>query len=346
MRLPYIVGPPVKLPTDFFGRAAQTRQFFDTLAGPQVQCVSVLGLRRAGKTSFLQHVAHPEVMAGFLSDAERYAMIYVDVSACRTPGDFYGRVARRLTGLLSPRAAAHDAPAAADVYTVESLLYDLADRRVVLLLDEFDQLRGAEFGGDFMTELRALAGVWEYQLGYVTASYWDLFRLGNFVGLPVTSPFYNIFHPTPIYLSGLSPAELDDLVRVPARRVGIAADEEDVAGVRAIAGSLPFFVQATAAVWLADKLAGQATDRRAVVARLVPEMGPYFEQWWRNFSDVERDALLAVAHEKPVERLPYSEAETAAALRRLQHYGIVMATGGRPWVDGALLRQWLLENRG
>ena len=69
MRLPYVVGPPVKLPTDFFGRAAQTRQFFDTLAGPQVQCVSVLGLRRAGKTSFLQHVAHPEVMAGFLSDA-------------------------------------------------------------------------------------------------------------------------------------------------------------------------------------------------------------------------------------------------------------------------------------
>ena len=104
MRLPYVVGPPVKLPTDFFGRAAQTRQFFDTLAGPQVQCVSVLGLRRAGKTSFLQHVAHPQVMAGFLSDADRYAMIYVDVSACPTPGDFYGRVARRLTGLLSSRA--------------------------------------------------------------------------------------------------------------------------------------------------------------------------------------------------------------------------------------------------
>ena len=346
MRVPYIVGPPVKLPTDFFGRAAQTRQFFDTLAGPQVQCVSVLGVRRAGKTSFLQHVAHPQVMGDYLSDAARYAMIYVDVSACRTPGDFYGRVARRLQALLSPRAAAPSEPAAADVYAVESLLYELADRRVVLLLDEFDQLRTADFGDGFLTELRALAGVWEYELGYVTASYWDLFRLGEFVGLPVTSPFYNIFHPTPIYLSGLSPAELDDLVRVPARRVGIAADEADVAGVRHIAGSLPFFVQATAAVWLTGKMDGQAADDGAVTQRLVSEMGPYFEQWWRNFSDVERDALLALAHEKPVERLPYSEAETAAALRRLQHYGLVMATGGRPWVDGALLRQWLLENRG
>ena len=346
MRAPYIVGPPVKLPTDFFGRAAQTRQFFDTLAGPQVQCVSVLGVRRAGKTSFLQHVAHPQVMAGFLSDAARYAMIYVDVSACRTPGDFYGRVARRLRGILSPRVAGHDAPAEADVYTVESLLYELADRRVVLLLDEFDQLRAAGFGGEFLTELRALAGVWEYELGFVTASYWDLFRLGNFVGLPVTSPFYNIFHPTPIYLSGLSPAELDELVCVPARRVGIAADEADVAAVGHIAGSLPFFVQATAAVWLAGKMDGQPAGEGAVTQRLVSEMGPYFEQWWRNFSDVERDALLALAQEQPLARLAYGQAEVAAAVGRLSRYGLVVRTGERPWVDGTLLRQWLRENRG
>jgi len=223
MRTPYIVGPPVRLPTDFFGRAAQTRQFYDLLAGPQVQCVSVLGLRRAGKTSFLQHVAHPEVMAGYLSDAGRYLMVSVDVSACKTPADFYTRVGRRLLAALSPQTAQQEPPG--DAYGIESLLYDLADRRVVLLLDEFDQLRAADFGADFMTELRALAGVWDYELGFVTASYWDLYRLGNFVGLPVTSPFYNIFHPTAIYLSGLSPAELDDLVRVPARHVGIVAED-------------------------------------------------------------------------------------------------------------------------
>jgi hypothetical protein len=345
--MPYIVGPPVRLPTDFFGRVAQTRQFFDTLAGPQVQCVSVLGVRRAGKTSFLQHVAHPEIMARYLDDAARYAMVYVDMSACRAPGEFYGRVARRLQGLLAPqtaaRGASHEAPVPADVYAVESLLYELADRRVVLLLDEFDQLRTADFGGEFMTELRALAGVWDYELGYVTASYWDLFRLGNFVGLPVTSPFYNVFHPTPIYLSGLSPAELDDLVRVPAQRVGIAADEGDVATVRHIAGSLPFFVQATAAVWLSGKLEGRAIDTGAVAQRLASEMGPYFEQWWRNFSDVERDVLVAAAQEKPLARLPYSEPEVAAAAQRLQHYGIVSATGGGLWVDGLLLQQWLRE---
>ncbi len=341
MRTPYIVGPPVRLPTDFFGRAVQTRQFYDLLAGPQAQCVSVLGLRRAGKTSYLQHVAHPAVMGGYLSDTERYLMIYVDVSACKTPADFYARVGRRLLAALMPQATPQEPPA--DAYGIEALLYDLAGRRVVLLMDEFDQLRVADFGADFMTELRALASVWDYELSYVTASYWDLFRLGTFVGLPVTSPFYNIFHPTAIYLSGLSPAELDDLVRVPARRVGILAEDEDVAYVRRIAGSLPFFVQATATIWLTDKLDKGSGSEREVTARLVSEMGPYFEQWWRNFSDVERDTLAAVARETSLDRLPYSETEVAAAVRRLKHYGIVTATGDGLWIDGLLLQSWLRE---
>lgn len=345
MTTPYLVGPPVKLPTDFFGRARQTRQFFETLAGPQVQCVSVLGLRRAGKTSFLQHVSHPQVMATYLPDAQRFATVYLDVSACKSPVDFYSRAYRQLLAFLSPRQAAGSA-LVADAYAVESLLYELADRRVVLLMDEFDRLRTSDFGQEFMTELRALASIWDYELGYVTASYWDLYRLGNFVGLPLTSPFYNIFHPTPIYLSGLSPDELNDLVRVPARRVGIAADDEDVAYVRHIAGSLPFFVQATAAVWLPYKQSGQQPNTLEVTRRLASELGPYFEQWWRNFSDVERDVLAAVAAEKPVARLPYSEAETAAAADRLRNYGVIASTGGQFWADSLLFKQWLREYGG
>ena len=267
---PYVVGPPVKRPNDFFGRASQAAQFFSTLAGPQAQCVSVLGLRRAGKTSFLQYISHPEVMAAHLPDSNRYVMVYVDVSACKTAGDFYTRVYHKLLNAL-PRAGAgvDRSRTEADVYAVESLLYEFEGRRVVFLMDEFDQLRTADFGDDFMTGLRALASVWDYELAYVTASYWDLYRLGKFVGLPPTSPFYNIFYPTPIYLSGLNPAELDDLVRIRARRVGVVAGDEDVAYVRHIAGTLPCFVQAMATVWLTHKNEGRAPNTREVTQRLV-----------------------------------------------------------------------------
>ncbi len=342
MPSPYVVGPPVRAAGDFFGRAGQTRRFYETLAGgPQVQCVSVLGLRRAGKTSFLQHVAQPEVMAAHLSDAARYTPLFVDLSACRAPADFYARVAR---GLLRASGRPTADPAlAADAYMVESLLYDFSGRRVVLFLDEFDALRTAGFGDDFLTELRALAGVWDYELAYVTASYWPLAQLGNFVGLPATSPFYNIFFPTPLYVAGLGPAELDELVRVPARRVGIIADDEDVALVRDIAGTLPFFVQATAAAWLAQKADGQPPDAAAIARRLTSEMGPYFEQWWRGFNDVERAILRAVAAERPVGRLPYDAAELSGAARRLTEYGVLVAAGEQWGCDSALLRRWLRE---
>lgn len=347
MTMPYTVGPPVRLPTDFFGRQRQTRQFYETLAGAQTQCVSVLGLRRAGKTSFLRYVAHPEVVGAHLPDAPRYAMVYVDMSACHSAADFYRRVYQKLIGgLPSAPPGVPRSPQTADAYAVESLLYEYRGRRVVVFMDEFDQLRTGGFGDEFMTELRALAGVWDYELAYVTASYWDLHRLGNFVGLAQTSPFYNIFFPTPIYLSGLSPAELEALVRVPARRVGVEATDEDVAFVRHYAGTLPFFVQAVAAVWLTHKLQGRRPDEREVIQRLVSEMWPYYEQWWRHFNDVERDMLAAVAQERPVERLPYSPAEIAAAGDRLGNYGVIARTGSQWGVDSALLSHWLREYTG
>ncbi len=345
MKMPYVVGPPVRLKTDFFGRERQTAQFFETLAGPQVQCVSVLGLRRAGKTSFLQHVSHPEVMAAYLPDPNEYVMVYVDVSACKTASDFYNRVYRKLLSAL-PRvpAGAVRSQSAVDVYDLESLLHEFGRRRVVLLMDEFDQLRAADFSGDFMAELRALAGVWDFELGYVTASYWDLYRLGNFVGLPPTSPFYNIFYPTPIYLSGLSPDELNELVRIPAQRVGIAADDEDIALVRHLAGSLPFYVQAAASAWLVHKAQGNRATAAAIQPRLASELGPYFEQWWRHFSDVERDVLAAVAQEKPVGRLAYDEAELDEAVNRLSCYGVIGTTGDQLWADSALFANWVAEH--
>lgn len=347
MRMPYVVGPPVRLPTDFFGRQSQTRQFFETLAGTQMQCVSVLGLRRAGKTSFFQYITHPEIMAAYVPDPQRYVMVYVDVSACKAPAEFYDRVYRKLMSNLPrvPSGAARS-QSGNDVYDVESLLYEFGERRVVFLMDEFDQLRAADFGADFMTELRALAGIWDFELAYVTASYWDNYRLGKFVGLPPTSPFYNIFYPTPIYLSGLSPAELDDLVKAPARRVGISADDEDVAFVRYQAGTLPFFVQAVAAIWLTYKAQGKKPDHSAISQRLVSEMWPYFEQWWSNFSDVERDVVVAVAAEKPVSRLAYGEQEIDHAVQRLKNYGILAATGDNLWVDSALFGHWIHEYTG
>jgi len=75
-------------------------------------------------------------------------------------------------------------------------------------------------------------------------------------------------------------------------------------------------------------------------------MWPFFEEWWSNFSDVERDVAVAVTQEKPIARLPYGEQEIDHAVQRLKNYGVVAATGDNLWVDSALFGQWIREYTG
>ena len=197
----YIVGHPIKHPQDFYGRLQQKKRFYEIISGPQAQSITILGARRSGKTSFLRHIAHPDVMASYLAEPEKYIMVYIDVSACRTPSEFYQRTIAKLTQLLPDvqeinlwKEPEHDQ---VTMFHLETILCQFPNKRIILLLDEFDKIRKGAFDQDFLTELRALASVWEYELACITASYWNLYQLGADVGLPPTSPFYNIFTQPP-----------------------------------------------------------------------------------------------------------------------------------------------------
>ncbi len=346
----YIVGHPIKNPADFYGRSQQTFRFFEIIGGPQTQSVSILGLRRAGKTSFLQYVAHKEVMARYLPNPDNYLMVYIDMSSCKTPSDFYHRLLVRLQMALGQAKHINlwKEPSAdgTKMYNVEAVLCQHPDRRIVLLLDEFDHLRTAAFDADFLTELRAMTSVLDYELACVTASYWDLYQLGSHVGLPPTSPFYNIFYPTPIYLSGLGAESAKDLICLPAERSGWEATAEDVNKIRQLAGSIPFFLQATAAKWFHDKRANGRANFAQVGSHLVAVMSPYFTQWWRNFSECERDFLVALVRKDPLDKLGYSELELKEAARRLHHYGVLVRFGDGFRINGAVIAFWIRLHAG
>ena len=348
----YIVGHPIKRPQDFYGRHEQVTRFYEIVGGAQAQSLSILGLRRAGKTSFLRYVAQPQVMARYLPDPQAYTFIYLDMSACKSPADFYQRLLVHLKASLGqvgalpepPLLWRQSPPGAASLFDAETLLCHFPERRVVLLLDEFDQLRRDSFDQDFLIELRAMTGVLDYDLACVTASYWDLYYLGSRVGLPPTSPFYNIFYPTPIYLSGLETAAIEALVRSPAQREGVSFDKEAMATIRTLAGSLPFFLQATAAKWLQhDKGSAESLDGDVALGQLTAELAPYFEQWWRHFDAGDQEVLRCVAYQIATEMLPYTHFEIEAAIRRLGSYGLLYQEAGQLAINGALFATWIRE---
>ncbi|MCP5095145.1 MAG: AAA family ATPase [Chloroflexi bacterium] len=343
----YIVGHPIKRPTDFYGRYNQVVRFFEIIGGTQAQSVSILGVRRAGKTSFLQYVAHKDVMARYLPDPSNYTMVYVDVSSCKTPTQFYSRLLRRLKVKLgNPESVTlwKESPAgSATMYDVESYLCQFPDHRIVLLLDEFDQLRIDTFDQDFLTELRAMTSVLDYDLACVTASYWDLYYLGNKIGLPPTSPFYNIFYPSSIYLSGLEEAEVETLIRNPIKDSGIEFSSDDVKEIRKLAGNLPFFIQATSAQWLRRKRSGKEIKSSHVLRQLAADMSPYFDQWWRYLDKVQQELMHSLAHTRLMDQLPYGSIELSEAIRHLQNYGLLCEEDGKLVINGSVFTSWIRQ---
>lgn len=343
----YIVGHPIKHPADFYGRHEQTTRFFEIIGGRQAQSVSVLGLRRAGKTSFLQYVAHPTTMAHYLPNPDEYTMVYVDMSSCKTPSDFYHRLLQRLMvsmGRVQTDFLWKESPQdQTKLYDVEAYLCQFPDTRIVLLLDEFDHLRTEAFTQDFLTELRAMTGVLDYDLACVTASYWDLYTLGTRMGLPPTSPFYNIFYPTPIYMSSLELTEATALIDTPAAKGGVAFSEDEVGEIQDLAGSLPFFVQATAAKWFRHKRAGTAPDRELARQQLAVDLAPYFDQWWHSLTSSERTILLAVGSERPLTDLDFLPLELDGIVRRLHSYGLLYRADEEPFINGRIFQTWLRQ---
>ena len=343
----YIVGHPIKHPADFYGRHEQITRFYEIIGGRQAQSVSILGLRRAGKTSFLQYVAHPDTMAHFLPNPDEYTMVYVDMSSCKTPSDFYHRLLQRLKvsmGRAKTDFLWKESPQGqTKLYDVEAYLCHFPDTRIVLLLDEFDHLRTEAFTQDFLTELRAMTGVLDYDLACVTASYWDLYTLGTRMGLPPTSPFYNIFYPTPIYMSSLELTEATALIDTPAAKGGVTFSEDEVREIQELAGSLPFFVQATAAKWFRHKRAGTAPEAEAARQQLAADLAPYFDQWWHNLTSNERTILLAVTGERPLTDLDFSPLELDGIVRRLHSYGLLYMADEEAFINGRIFRTWLRQ---
>ncbi|MCA9952340.1 MAG: ATP-binding protein [Anaerolineales bacterium] len=341
----YIVGHPIKHPKDFYGRFQEVARFYEIVAGDQAQSVNILGLRRSGKTSFLQYIAHPEVMTRYLPDAQRYVIIYQDISICKNTADFYHRILSQLQRILKSRQPSHSwsLPEAgqAAIHDIETFLPQFPEYRFILLLDEFDRLRTGQFDQNFLAELRALTIHWEYELACVTASFWDIYQLGEYVSLQPTSPFYNIFYPSPIILHGLEAAEIEQLIQTPAAEENLPFSPKELATIYRLAGSLPFFIQATAADSLRRKKQGESLSSAKAIRQLTANLSTYFKQWWQQFSLLEQEILCNVAQFNHTKNLTFNQDDIEVTKTRFINFGLIRKVEDTLTINGDIFTLWL-----
>lgn len=285
-RTPFVLGKPIKNPSDFYGREEPMRRLFDAVISGQL--VSVVGEHRCGNTSVLYQLAHPEVRERYLGPDGDKGLVFAFVSAQLAsdgPKALLRRIARSLRRADPDAGVPFDGPL--DKVWLENYLEDLTDRagRLVLLLDEFEVLAG--FEAEFWDWFEKI--VTEYDVAVIVSSRMDLgqFRSERRIG----PPFFNMFRS--LYIGSFSQETFDAFLKEKSE-----ITDFDFGAVRDVicdlAGRFPYYVQVAAALFYLH--AGGDSHVDAEQVELVRDefrsrTGALFADAWEKLPASERDAL-------------------------------------------------------
>ena len=365
MANPFDFARPVRDPAMFFGRRDIRNEVLDGVR--QGASFALIGGTRIGKTSLLFHVRNSllEGMKGqqstvigpvFLSTHEFPRLSQIAIyrriveefrNTLAIPGsvqDWQGGVR-----LFSP-ALVEDEAFNAFRQALETVLqaHDV-DRRIVIMIDEIDELSRYEWSHSFFNNLRHLiaqttAGE---RMAIVIAGTLAIRALYEVAG----SPFLNVIQGTKT-LELLSRSETEELV---GRPTGHQLDPAVVNAIFFETGGHPFLVQYLMkylCLQFGDELK-RATERdmKAVVERYFDERTD-FDTWVSTFTDVERKAYDMIAStprgatKAEIVRAIGEPKKVNYAIKLLVHIGVVREeppNSNTYQVGGDMFRRWFYE---
>ncbi len=318
---PFFHRGPIRDPAYFFGRSHELGQALNLLQGGQ--CVSIVGPRRIGKTSFLLHLARPAVLQAAGLDPDQFVFAYVDCESCGqlTQAELLGRFAHEFRRALSDQPAS-EAADALSYQQFADLLRAVCDqgRQPVFLLDEFDTLSENPYlEPHFFAGLRALAN--SFGVIYVTISTRPLIELSFTEKRTLSSPFFNIFAQLRLRLFAMHEAAqmADEL----ARRAGFCFGDEDIRWLIDLAGPHALLLQ-IAAYHLFDHYARasaslEETAQSLVGERFVADAEMHWTYFWQSLPTSDRRMLVL---------LPVIWRTDPQSVQRLLNAGLIVRQDG------------------
>jgi hypothetical protein len=238
---PFITGPPITHPRNFFGRQRELKRLFDLLKRHPLQNPAIIGKRRSGKTSLLHYLKNitttppeqlrPGQKSDWLPHPERYCWIFVDFQDARMASR-----ERLLSYILECLSLKVPTPCNLDYFM--DVVSDNLHMPTVILLDEIGVglQRCPELDDGFWESLRSLATNYTGgNLAFVLAAHEEPMQLAHHTGH--TSPFFNIF--ITFSLGPLADTEARDLIASSL----ISFPAEDVEWILEQSGRWPLLLQ-------------------------------------------------------------------------------------------------------
>ena len=334
-RNPYLNRVMIREVSDFYGRRREVAKIFARIGASRPQSVAIVGERRIGKSSLLNHLCHPEIRRSHLENPDAYTLVLTDLQEQREIGipAFFENLFRGIEQALGqPRPA--DLPA--DYEGARRALLRLQDegRKVILLFDEFDAItRNPNFPEEFFAFLRAVAN--KYDIAYVTTSGRDLQQLCHADRI-ADSPFFNIF--SNLFLTRFELDEAHTLIREPSAAAGIALAPH-ASDIIDLGGLFPFFLQMACAAFFEHLAEGLDLDLGRVRASFREEAEPHFTYIREHFDEDQLSVLRDLADGRSV---PSSR---SYLLRKLKRDGYVLERNGHERVFSSEFVRYLQEAR-
>jgi serine/threonine-protein kinase len=308
---PYFHRGPIRKPEHFFGRAQEVTNTLSLLKNNQ--SVSIVGPRRIGKTSFLLHISHREVMArhGLLPQESIFVFIDSEGLSRLDQAGFYRLMLEETEDQLLDQGfeVKLELPDTLTYRQFERNLRQLNRQgfKLIYILDEFELMsENQQLDADFFSGLRGLTA--RHNVCYVTASQAHLLELSYAEGV-LGSPFFNIFAVQ--HLGLFSQADALQLIQQPAQAAGRPFSDALAEFILDLAGPHPMFLNI--ACFHTFTAGATAEVRRKVLA----ELEGHFRYYWGKLTEREQEALASL---KSVD-----QDETAQVLvHRLEQYGLVI----------------------
>ena len=287
----------------FFNRKSEIRKVFSRIGSEIPQSVSIVGMKKTGKSSLLFYIFSREIAQEYIKNINDYIFAFVDLQERKSMNveQFFDLVQREIRAQMPDDTAKHVSEAE-NTYggfhqTMEAL--DSMKKKIVIFLDEFEVVvRNKNFGPEFYSFLRSQAS--SFNVAYVISSREELFTFYKRKEIE-ESNFWNIF--TSFWVGLFDRESSLELIRTLSSEEGYPLEEYSDFILR-LAGDHPFYLQiACCAVFdfLACHEGISEKDFEQIENEFKTESWNHFNYLWDKLIERERKIVYDLAMGKKVE---------------------------------------------
>ncbi|MEK7395368.1 MAG: SpoIIE family protein phosphatase [Candidatus Poribacteria bacterium] len=334
---PYLNRTMIRDINDFYGREKEVARIYSRIRTAHPQSVSIVGIRRIGKSSLLNYIYQTENREKYLKEPDQYKFLFIDFQERKkiTLKAFFGELYDMFSTEFSGNIQLSKEPNYEGLKNAISQVQQ-KELKLIFLFDEFDSITcNTNFDMEFFAFLRALAN--RYDVAYIVSSGRRLQELCHTREI-TDSPFFNIF--SNLFLLPFTHEEALDLIITPSKSAGLSLDPF-VDDVISMSGYFPFFIQIACSAFFEYIQENDGNYKSVSLPDIhkifLDEATDHFDYMWEHCPEDQKKVLIQIAEGK----IPHESQQYI--VKELQKHGYIIDKDDRQILFSELFREYILE---